>query len=138
MNQCSISATTATRQGSQAKKLEEMKHAKNNEIAAKRDAALEAKLKAAENKATEARARKEKAAEKKVALAQARKVEAAQKRAAVLEAKRIATEETSISDCKKKKRQLPKGQPMLMQGRKHKLPRKKRKTNLFVFLIFLK
>jgi hypothetical protein len=65
MNPSSIAPTTTLRQGSQAKKLEEMKHARNIAIAAKREAALEAKLKAVEDKATEARARKAHAAEKK-------------------------------------------------------------------------
>lgn len=88
--------TTATRQGSQSKKLEEIKQAKNIDIAANREAALAAKVEAAEKKAAEAQARKARAAEKKEALAKKRKAD--------LEAKKNATEEKKVSAVAKKKR----------------------------------
>jgi hypothetical protein len=44
VNQSSMRHTTATRQGSQAKKLEEIKHANNVAVAAKREAVLIKKL----------------------------------------------------------------------------------------------
>jgi hypothetical protein len=65
MNQSSMPHTTATRQGSQAKKLEEIKHANNVAIAAKREAVLITKLEAAEKNAAAAEARKSRAMEKK-------------------------------------------------------------------------
>jgi hypothetical protein len=65
MNQSSMPRTTATRQGSQAKKLEEIKHANNVAIAAKREAVLITKLEAAEKNAAAAEARKSRAMEKK-------------------------------------------------------------------------
>jgi hypothetical protein len=57
--------TSATRQGSQTKKLEEIKHANNVAIAAKSEAVLITKLEAAEKNAAAAEARKARAREKK-------------------------------------------------------------------------
>jgi hypothetical protein len=67
VNQSSMRHTTATRQGSQAKKLEEIKHANNVAVAAKREAVLIKKLVAAEKNAAAAEARKARATEKKAA-----------------------------------------------------------------------
>lgn len=104
MNLTKVPRTTATRQSSQAKKLEEIKHANNIAIATKRQAALAARIEAAEKKATEAQEKKARATEKKAALAQARKIQVANKRAADLEAKKIAVGAKKESVAAKKKR----------------------------------
>jgi hypothetical protein len=57
MNQSSMPHTTTTRQGSQAKKLEEIKYANNVAIAAKREAVPITKLEAAEKNVATAEAR---------------------------------------------------------------------------------
>jgi uncharacterized protein with gpF-like domain len=95
--------TSATRQGSQTKKLEEIKHANNVAIAAKSEAVLITKLEAAEKNAAAAEARKARAMEKKSAQSQARKIQVAEKRAANLEAKKIGDGQKNSSAIAKKK-----------------------------------
>jgi hypothetical protein len=93
----------ATRQGSQAKKLEEIKHANNVAIAAKREVVLITKLEAAEKNAVAAEARKARAMEKKAAQSQARKIQVAEKRAENLEAKKIGDGQKNSSATAEKK-----------------------------------
>ena len=73
--------TTASRDGSQAMKLKQMKMEKEREMAEKRDAALEALNAAAEKRAAEAQEKRDLAAKKKAIEREVKKQQTQEKRA---------------------------------------------------------
>lgn len=89
--------TTATRDGSLAMKLRQMKMEKDREMAEKRDAALEALNVAAEKRAAKAQEKRDLAAQKKAAEREAKKQQTQEKRAAnVAKKKEIAEAKRAI------------------------------------------